>query len=170
MTNLRTYFRYNQTVFLRSGSTIDENDWRRSYEKTHIIFLAEAEEAADLGSPLGTEALWVDGIGEAGDVVVALLDDAESEDGEVHGDDAATDALPLALAGAAGAVAGVALGKEEGDTSRVHDTLLHRETLLVVATGDAEDVALEPAMCKYEVGRKSKDIAYSSPTLSPGTS
>ena len=33
--------------------------------------------------------------------------------------------------------------EEESDTGWVHDTLLHRESLLVVATSDAEDVALE---------------------------
>jgi hypothetical protein len=118
-------------------------DWRRSYEKTHIIFLAEAEEAADLGGTLGTEALGVDGVGDTWDVLVALLDDAESEDGEVHADDATANRLPLALTSAAGAVAGVAIGEEEADTGWVHDTLLHGETLLVVASGDPEDVALE---------------------------
>jgi hypothetical protein len=118
-------------------------DWRRSYEKTHIIFLAEAEEAADLGGTLGAKTLGVDGVGKTGDVLVALLDDAESEDGEVHADNATANRLPLALTSAAGAVAGVAIGEEEADTGWVHDTLLHGETLLVVASGDPEDVALE---------------------------
>jgi hypothetical protein len=85
----------------------------------------------------------VDDVGEAGDVSITLLDDAEGEDREIHADNAATDRLSLALTGASGSVARVALGKEEADTGRVHDTLLHRETLLVVSTGDAEDVALE---------------------------
>lgn len=108
-----------------------------------IVILGEAEELADLGGALGAEALGVDDVGEAGDVGLALLDDGEGEDGEVHADDAATDGLALALTGAAGAVAGVSLGEKEADTGRVHNTLLHRETLLVVASGDAEDVALE---------------------------
>lgn len=82
-------------------------------------------------------------VGEAGDVVVTLLDDAESEDREVHADDASADRLPLALTSATGAVAGVASGEEKADTGRVHNTLLHREALLVVAAGDPEDVALE---------------------------
>jgi hypothetical protein len=85
----------------------------------------------------------VDNVGQAGDVVVALLDDAESKDREVHADDASADGLPLALTSAAGAVAGVAVAEEEADTGGVHDTLLHRETLLVVAAGDLDDVALE---------------------------
>lgn len=82
-------------------------------------------------------------VGQAGDVGITLLDDAESQDGQVHADDAATDRLALALTGTAGAVAGVAVRQQETDTAGVHDTLLHGETLLVVSTGDAEDVALE---------------------------
>ena len=82
-------------------------------------------------------------IGNTGDVSITLLDDAEGEDGKIHGDNAAADTLPLALAVATGAVAGVALTKEETHTSGVHDTLLHREALLVVSAGDSEDVALE---------------------------
>lgn len=84
----------------------------------------------------------MDDIGEAGDILLALLDDGQSEDGQVHADDAATDGLALALAGAAGSVAGVAVGEQETDTGRLHDTLLHRETLLVVASGDSKDVSL----------------------------
>lgn len=108
-----------------------------------IVILGEAEETANLGGALGAEALGVDDVGEAGNVVVALLDDGEGKDREVLADDAATDGLALALTGAAGAVARVAVGEEQAGTSREHDTLLHGETLLVVATGDAEDVALE---------------------------
>jgi len=118
-------------------------DFTSNDELANIIFLAETEEAAKLRGPLGTQALGVYGIGDAGDFVVALLDNAESEDGEVHGDDASTDTLPLALACATGSVTGVALGEEKLDTGRMHDTLLHREALFVVATGDSEDVALE---------------------------
>jgi hypothetical protein len=85
----------------------------------------------------------VDSVGDAGNVGVSLLDDAESKHGEVHADNAAADTLPLALTSAARAVAGVALSKEKAHTSWVHNTLLHREALLVVAAGDAEDVALK---------------------------
>jgi hypothetical protein len=108
-----------------------------------VVILGEAEELADLGGALGTKALGVNDVGEAGDVGIALLDDAEGKDGEVLADDAATDGLALALTGAAGAVAGVAVGEEETDTEGLHNTLLHGETLLVVSAGDAEDVALE---------------------------
>lgn len=111
-------------------------------ESTHIILLAETEETADLGGTLWSKALGVDGVGQARNVIVALLDDGEGKDSQVHADDATTDGLPLALASAAGAVAGVALAEEQADTSWVHDTLLHWEALLVVASGDLEDVSL----------------------------
>ena len=44
--------------------------------------------------------------------------------------------------------------EEESDTGWVHDTLLHWETLLVVAAGDLEDVSLPfvaNAVCWYLV-------------------
>lgn len=141
--SLRLY----SVVFIAWDSSLSS---RRSNDRagedvccTYIVLLAETEEAADLGGTLGAEALGVDDVGQAGDVAVALLDDGQSEDGQVAADDAAADGLTLALTGSAGSVAGVAVGEEESDTGRVHDTLLHGETLLVVSTGDAEDVALE---------------------------
>merc|ERR1712000_517988 len=76
-----------------------------------IVILGEAEEPADLGRTLGAEALGVHDVGEAGNVLVALLDDGQGQDGHVHADDAAVDGLALALTGAAGAVARVALGE-----------------------------------------------------------
>lgn len=84
----------------------------------------------------------MDNVGKTGNVVLALLDNGQSKDGEVHANDASTDGLSLALTRAARAVAGVAIGEEKSDTSRVHNTLLHGETLLVVASSDLEDVAL----------------------------
>lgn len=132
----------NNTV--QSDSTHFKS-WREDVAgSTHIVLLAETEEPPDLCSTLGAETLGLDGvlIGEAGDLVLSLLDDGEREDGQVVGDDAATDGLSLALAGAARSVAGVTVGEEEANTGWVHDTLLHGEALLVVSTGDLDDVAL----------------------------
>jgi hypothetical protein len=53
-------------------------------ELADIIVLGQGEEAADLGSTLGAEALGDDGIGQTGEVVLTLLDDGQSEDGEVQ--------------------------------------------------------------------------------------
>ena len=57
------------------------------------------------GTDLGAETLGERLGGEALDVLLALLDDDEGEDGDVVSDDAASDRLALALTGAAGAVA-----------------------------------------------------------------
>jgi len=110
---------------------------------TDIVFLAETEEAADLGRTLGTQALGVNGIRKTRNVFVTLLHNGQSKDRQVHSDDASANRLSLSLTSAAGTVAAVAIGEEEADTSWVHDTLLHREALLVVTAGDLEDVALE---------------------------
>jgi hypothetical protein len=151
ITNLRTYKNRQHLVSPScQAHTLCTPGWttRRTGEEeirgdTYIVFLGEAKELADLGGALGTETLGVDDVCQAGDVVVALLDDREGEHGEIHRDDAATDRFALALTGAAGSVAGVAIGEEKSDSSGMHDTLLHGETLLVVAAGDLEDVALE---------------------------
>ena len=85
-----------------------------------IILLGETEEAADLGGTLGTEALGLNGVGEAGDILLALLDNSEGKNSQVLGDDATTDGLALALTSAARSVAGVAFGEEELDSGRKH--------------------------------------------------
>lgn len=122
------------------GRWTGDEDIRRN---TYIVILGETEELSDLRCALGTKTLWVDNIGQTGDFAVTLLDDAESEDGEIHCDDAATNRFALALTSSAGSVAGVSICEQETNTGWVHNTLLHWETLLVVASGDSEDVALE---------------------------
>jgi len=112
-------------------------------ELADIVILGETEELADLRGTLGTKTLGVNDIGDTWDITIALLDDGESENREIHSNDAATNRLALALTSTARTVAGVAFAEEESDTSGMHNTLFHRETLLVVATGDLEDVALE---------------------------
>jgi len=112
-------------------------------ELANIIILGETEELSNLRSTLGTKTLWVNDVGDTRDIVVSLLNDGESKNGKIHSNDATTNRLALAFTGTTRAVAGVTIGKEKSDTSGMHDTLLHRETLLVVATSDLENVALE---------------------------
>ena len=112
-------------------------------DRAHIVVLAQAEEAANLGGPLGAQPLGLHPVRQAGDLAVALAHDGQGQHGQVHADDAAAHALALALAGAARAVARVALAEQQAHARRVHDALLHGEALLVVAAGDAEGVAGE---------------------------
>jgi hypothetical protein len=131
---------------LRTCKTVNNRSHRIDFpicRKTYIIVLGQTEELADLAGTLGTEALGVGDVGKAGDVVLTLLDNDEGEDSQVGADDATTDGLALALTLTARAVARVSLGEQELDTVGEKDTLLHGETLLVVSSGDLEDVALE---------------------------
>ena len=110
---------------------------------SHIVILAQVEELSDLCRTLGTESLGEDIVGQSGDVIIALLDDDEGEDGDVGTDDAPADGLALALTVATSAVARVSIGEEEPNTVGKQNTLFHGEPLLVVPARDADDVALE---------------------------
>jgi hypothetical protein len=112
---------------LRSNKTLDLRglgvlllallgDGTTDNELADVVLLVETEEFADLGGTLGTKALGVDDVGQTGDLVFALLDDAEGEDSQVLAGDGTADGLALALTGAAGAVAAVTVGEEELDT------------------------------------------------------
>jgi hypothetical protein len=115
----------------------------KDIRNTYIVFLGETKELADLGSALWTETFWVDDICDAWNLGVTLLGDAECENGKIHGDNASTDGFTLALSSSTWSVARVSLSEKETDTGWVHDTLFHWETLLVVTTGNFEDVSLE---------------------------
>lgn len=52
-------------------------------ELADIVLLVKTEEAADLGGTLGAQTLGDNGVGEAGELLLALLDDAQSKDGKV---------------------------------------------------------------------------------------
>ena len=72
-----------------------------------------------------------------------LLDDGQIDHTEVGVHDAATDRFPLALTTAARAETAVVLAEQQTDTASGEYTLLHGETLLVVAPGDAQTVTLQ---------------------------
>jgi len=111
--------------------------------RTHIVILGETEHLPDLACPLGSKSLWLNLVGDSLNLAVTLLDNAQRQNRQVHADDTTPDTLPLALSCSPGPVAAVSIGEQESNTGWVHDTLLHWESLLVVATSDAEDVALE---------------------------
>lgn len=52
-------------------------------ELADVVLLVKTEEAADLGGTLGTQALGDDGVGQAGELLLTLLEDGEGKDGEV---------------------------------------------------------------------------------------
>jgi len=114
-------------------------DFATNNELANIIVLGQTEEISDLGSTLGSESLGMGNIGQSSDITITLLDNHEGEDSEISGNNTSTNRLALPLSGPAGAVTRVPLREEELDTSRVHDPLLHRKTLLVVTAGDLEN-------------------------------
>ena len=76
-------------------------------------------------------------------ITLALLNHRQRQHTKIHADNAPPHTLPLALSSPARPIAAMPLGEQQPHTRRVHDSLLHREALLVVAAGDSEDVALE---------------------------
>jgi len=55
-------------------------DLSSNNEFSDIILLAQTKEFSDLGGSLWTKSLWVDNIGQAWDILLALLDDRQSKD------------------------------------------------------------------------------------------
>jgi hypothetical protein len=110
---------------------------------TDVVSLVEVEKLADVLCTLGADTAGYFTIGEFGYISVALLYENEVNDGEVTGNDATTDRLALALSLPAGAVAATVLVEQKAYTRGGENTLLHGETLLVVAARNAENVALE---------------------------
>merc|ERR1712166_1260811 len=108
-----------------------------------VVFLGHTPELADLVCALWSEADVLGAVTESGDIGGATLDNDKVEHGKVLVDDATTNGLALALASAALAVALGALGEQKADALAGQDTLQHRESLLVVSSGDAEAVSLE---------------------------
>jgi len=112
---------------------------------TDIVILGQVEHLSDLGCTLRTTLAGLLFISEARELVLTLLNNDQVEDREVGGDDATADRLTatLTIAAAIAAEAGVSGGHEHLDTAVGENTLLHGETLLVLATLDFEDIALE---------------------------
>jgi hypothetical protein len=109
---------------------------------TDIVTLAKVEKLADVLRTLGANTTGYITISEVRHISFALLHENEVEDRKVTGNNATTDRLALALTLTAGAVAATVLVEQKAYTASGENTLLHGETLLVVATRDTEDVAL----------------------------
>jgi len=108
-----------------------------------IVLLTEGESLSNLTNSLGSESSRSLSISESGNIVVTLLEDLEGNDAEIGSADAASDGLSLSLTISSGSVRLGSRAKEDSGTAVNHDTLFHGESLLVVASGDSEGVALE---------------------------
>ncbi len=72
-----------------------------------VLLLIKGEGLDDVVTSLGSEAVGALDIGNSGNFLVALLDDAEEDGSEVGADDAAADGLAFALTSAGWDVAGL---------------------------------------------------------------
>jgi len=108
-----------------------------------IVFFGQVKHLADLRCPLRSKALGHSLVSDSGNILLALLDDDERQDRKVGIDDASTNGFALALTSTTRTVASVSFGEKETDTVGYEDTLLHRETLLVVTACNAEDLSFE---------------------------
>lgn len=127
---------------VRLGSLLLGGDLSSDDELSDIVLLGQVEELSDLGGSLGTQSSGQDGVGESGDLSLTLLDDGDGKNGDVGVDDATSNRLSLSLTRSSSSVARVTVSEEESGSVGEEDTLLHGETLLVVTTGDSENVTL----------------------------
>mmetsp|Transcript_39229 Transcript_39229/g.87821 ORF Transcript_39229/g.87821 Transcript_39229/m.87821 type:complete len:208 (+) Transcript_39229:251-874(+) len=109
---------------------------------TDIILLVKTPELADLVRPLWAQTPGLGVVGQAFNLLLALLQDNHAHHSKVGADDAAADGLTLAAARAALTVARHPLLEHEAHTVVHQDALLHGEALLVVASANLEHVAL----------------------------
>jgi len=112
-------------------------------ELSDVLGLAQREELSDLVGSLGSQSSRLDLVGQTGDVLGSLLNDDQVHDRQVGSDDATTDGLSLAGTLSSGSEALHILVEQQSDTSVGQNTLHHGETLLVVTTTNADDVASE---------------------------
>lgn len=108
-----------------------------------VVLLSQTKELSDVVGSLWTQSLWGGDVSQTLNVGLTLLDNGQGNDGHVLVDDTSSDGLSLSLTSSSWSVTGVALRQQQSNSGWVQDTLLHWETLLVVTTGDLEDVALE---------------------------
>jgi hypothetical protein len=90
---------------------------------SHIIFLCQVEEFADFAGSFGTKTFGVSDIGEAREIIVALLHDDDGKNREIGTDDTSSNRFAFAFTGTTGTIARVALGKEKTNTSGMENTL-----------------------------------------------
>ena len=112
-------------------------------KSSNVIILGQGEELSDLSGSLGSESLGDLVVGQTFDIGFTLLLDGDSDDTEIRSDDAASDGLSFSFTLSSGSVAGLASTHKKSDSTLDEDTLFHGETVLIVTTGNFEDVSLE---------------------------
>jgi len=112
-------------------------------ESSNVVVLGQSEKLSDLGGSLGAESLGQLVVSQTFNIGFTLLDDGDGNDGKIGTDDAASDGLSLSFTLSSGSVARLASTHKESNSTLDEDTLFHGETVLIVTTGNFEDVSLE---------------------------
>lgn len=123
------------------GSAILASDLSSDDVLSNVILLGQAVEFSNVVGSLRTQSLWNSGVGQTLNVLLTLLDNDKGKSSNVLADNATSDGLSLSLTSSSWSVARVALGQQQLDSGGVQNTLLHWETLLVVTSGDLENVS-----------------------------
>lgn len=123
------------------GSLLGLSSLSSDNELSDVVVLGQVEEFSDLVGSLGSESARLDLVGETGDVLSSLLNNNKVENRKIGTNDATTDGLSLAGTLSSGSEALHVLVEEKSDTSVGKNTLHHGETLLVVTTSNADDIA-----------------------------
>jgi hypothetical protein len=110
-------------------------------EFSDIVLLGKIEELSDLVGSLWSKSAWLDLVRESSNLLGALLDDDQVHNREIRTNNATTDGLSLAGTLSSGSEALHVLVEQKSDTSVSQNTLHHGETLLVITTTNANDVA-----------------------------
>jgi len=112
-------------------------------KRSDIVFLFEVEQLSDLVGSFWSQSSVNDSVGQTGDFVVTLSDNAGGDDGQIVVNDATSDGFSLSLTGSLAGVTGSALFHEKSNSMSDEDTLFHGETLFVFTSGDPQDVSFE---------------------------
>merc|ERR1711907_5303 len=124
-------------VFLVGGKLSSDD------KVSDIVFLFEVEQLSDFVGSFWSQWSINNGVGQTGNIVVTLSDDAGGQNSQIVVDDATSDGFSLSFTGSFASVAGSAFLHEKSNSVSDEDTLFHGETLFVFASGDPQNVSFE---------------------------
>lgn len=136
---------HSGVLFALEGSSDDVllDEGNGALEGLLVLVLLNAVEFSNASGSLGTKSSGLDLVSESGEFFITLLDDGEGEHSNIGADNAASDGSSLSFSFSLGTVSFCSGLEEESDSVGREYTLFHGETVLVEASVDSEDIALE---------------------------
>lgn len=108
-----------------------------------IEFLVKVEVLDDSVSSLLSKSVGEFNIGESSNFLISLGNNSEHDNGKVGSGDATSHGFSLTFTSSSGSESCSALSEKDSGSTVDQDTLFHWETLLVISSGDSEDVTFE---------------------------